>query len=188
MDKEKNKWILDNLYKIINESAILSAIKKDDQDFIVEKLLDAEQESLETLLKEKYDAEELILIHIRRVLRRLAQAIQKNKSRHLRELVGDYFTLRLLGNEFDKIERKIWNLKLGEHEKAKKLRKELDSFYKKTEKSYPAFLERYAVRVNEVEGDLMAIETGGRAGSTRKLIALERRGELKKSKKKDKSE
>ena len=85
-----------------------------------------------------------------------------------------------LEKKMGSLEGRIGSLRLGQYEEAKKLRKELDGFYNEADKTDPAFRERYADRLNEIEGDLIAIYTDGDMGSTRKVIKLERSGELKK--------
>ena len=119
-------------------------------------------------------------IYLEGQIRRIEAELNRSTTPDVKEALKRYFDSLYLENGMGNIETKISSLKLGQYEEAKKLRKELDGFYKEADKIDPVFRERYADRLNEIEGDLIAIYTDGEMGSTRKVIKLERSGELKK--------
>jgi hypothetical protein len=125
------------------------------------------------------DNEEELGVFIEAELSTIARLLRSGREAP-GQTVQKYFNDLRLSVEFGQIATKIGKLKLGDYEAAKALRKELDEFYKMAKKKDPEFKIRYADMVNETEGDLISIFTGGNIGSTRKGIELQRSGELKK--------
>lgn len=165
--KIEKKWVLDELSKYMER--FLSGIDKTEKDWLLKKFANVEEVSGTS------QEVELAKIMLELLVSDFSKAYQRSNSKDLKKFSEKYFSNLLLEREMEELELKIDKLEAGQIKKAKELDEELTKFHKNLEKTNPEFLDRYHLRISEMSGDLMAILTDGRMGSTRKVIKLERK-------------
>ncbi len=93
--------------------------------------------------------------------------IQKDNPSNIHAYVEKYFKEKDYDKKLSDLERHIWNLRLGQDKKYDQYQTELEKLLKEADKEIPGYSESRGRQISEINGDLGALRTNGKRGSTR---------------------
>ena len=167
---EKN--IVERFLEASSDGKILRSMSKEDRVWMIKKLMGVREGSFERILGQKYGKESTLLFFLRDKVQEIEAELGRNAGKPPKEALAGYFALLEFETGLGDIEERI---EAADAKGAKKLAKDLDRLIGKVEKENPDFIKRNDSRISEDYGDLMAIGSGGKFGSTRKVAEMERR-------------
>jgi len=93
--------------------------------------------------------------------------IQHDKPSDIRAYVEKNLEEKEYDKKLSELGRHIWNLELGQDEKYDNCQKDLEKLLEQANKVLPGYSESRGRQISEIRGDLRALRTGGKMGSTR---------------------
>jgi hypothetical protein len=167
MNEETKGRIRKSLTDMLNKSKGI-ALQEKDIDMVFKKLISENSQLLEG------SPEKVCEFFILDEFKNILKIAKEEKNEPLDKVLDRYFEWKTLERKMSGIESKIASIGLADKKRIDEVNDAINEFVKETKKSNPEFLERYAERINEDYGDLMALGSGGRYGSIRKIKEMER--------------
>jgi hypothetical protein len=190
LNRSDEKIIKEKSMEKVKKVKSLTKLTKNEVDYLTEKIIEIRGEEISNFKKEMEKRAWItdpIDRYLQTIFTEIESWLKNSKSDNIEEALEDYFKIKDFENRLGDIESKVWDLKLGQKEEARKLVKEINELIKESKKLDEDIQEHFSMRISEINGDIMAILTDGYRGSTRKVRALERSGEFEEYHKKKKS-
>jgi len=167
MNKEDEKWVISKLMELLDTSERTLRLSPEEKEFFVREMLERDN-ALERLKGEK----RVLAVHLERVLAEIEGQMQRSPGTTFRESIGKYFEWGELENRLAELEEEISIIKPADKETLRRVSAKFNDFIEETGDKNPKFVEKFGERISEIYGDLMALGSGGKRGSTRKIMEI----------------
>ncbi|MFH2101542.1 MAG: hypothetical protein ABII71_05655, partial [Candidatus Micrarchaeota archaeon] len=176
LSKEDEAIVRGKCLELAKKSLSLNQLSGEEINYLVKKLIELKGEKLAKRKERKIERgwrEDPFDTYLEIIFEGIEDFLNKTKISDNKKALAYYFDKMELERQLGEIESKTLDLKLGERKEAKKLNDELNQLIKHIREEDPELGEALAPRINEISGDIMAIESDGIRGSIRKLRQIE---------------